>query len=105
MQMSNTDGWDGSVTINTAATEIDPTPFTYAALGGAVDFGPEDMPNTETWRLRSDVTSLRYSAVACHVCSYSCFLGSSVGDPRDHCYFTLEWNAEVPMEYRCQINY
>lgn len=63
------------------------------------------MPNTETWRLRSDVTSIRYSPVASHVCSYACFLAGAVGDPEDRCVFTLEWNADVPMENRCQINY
>lgn len=105
-QMSDTDGGgDGTVTISSATMENDPTSYSYEALGGAVDFGPGDMPNSETWQLRSDVTSLRYSPVANHVCSYACFLGSAVGDPKDNCVFTLEWNVEVPMENRCQINY
>ena len=105
-QMSDTDApGNTTVTISSATMENDAASFSYAALGGAVDFSARDLPNAETWALRSDVTSLRYSPVANHVCSYACFLGSAVGDPKDNCVFTLEWNAEVPMENRCQINF
>lgn len=105
-QMSDTDGGgNGTVTISSATMQNDEKAYAYTALGGAVDFGPADMPNTETWAMRSDVTSLRYSPVASHVCSYACFLARAVGDPQDHCVFTLEWGSDVPMANRCSINY
>lgn len=105
-QMSDTDGnGDGTVVVSEATMTNDDSAYTYAVLGGAVDFTPEEMPNSETWRLRSDVTSLRYSPVASHVCSYACWLADAVGDPQDSCVFTLEWNADVPLENRCQINF
>ena len=105
--MSDADGGSdaGSVTISSTTMANDATSYNYSALGGAVDFSARDLPNAATWALRSDVTSMRYSPVAAHVCSYACFLASAVGDPRDRCVFTLEWNADVPMENRCEINY
>ena len=55
------------------ATDEDKDRYTYAALGGVVPFTADDMKNSETWKYRSDLRSLRYSPVASHVCSYLCF--------------------------------
>ncbi len=90
--------------VTSSSTEAETSSYSYTALGGAVPFTSAQLNNSATWALRSDVTSLRYSPVASHVCSYQCFTAPSVGDPDDKCVFTLEMGSSVDMEYRCAIN-
>lgn len=63
--------------------------FDYAPFGAIVPFDYSQLPNSDTWRYKSDIFSILFAPIANHDCSYLCWTAQAVDDPNDMCSFSL----------------
>lgn len=83
--------------------------YSYGRVPSTVPFYAKDMPNTETWLKQEnyilDLTAFNTGIMACHLCSYLCYVSQGSGDPDTRCYFPTD--KDVPAsstDYLCRVS-
>lgn len=84
--------------------------YQFVMAAGNVLFYASDMPNTKRWLKeenyvfgKDNLRDLVMGGLACHLCSYPCWLSAATGDDDTHCYFPGDPGAN-PI-FSCDIEF